>query len=295
MVVILKIGPLWRGHCIIPYNRVRFGCENKSVQNIVFQRLMRRMGKLLNIGAVLLVLAFGAAAQDRVDITKLAESLPSQKVFEPPATVWDAGSLTFTKPPGTQDCITAQTCLARITVLYNSVTGTVSGHQPCPGYTGPSNTEWAYGLISQWNTLTYDKLFNVNECLPPGMADRPMVAHLIAENIYLQVRFNYWNAGNSGFSYARTTGPAASYASISGRLATTAGRAIRRSTVTLKDANGVPRTVTADGDGRYQFDGAPTGASYTISGGSRRFACTPINVSLTTTNATGKDLTCPQL
>jgi len=253
------------------------------------------MAKLLHAGAFLLVLALGAAAEDGADLNGLGGRLPSQKVFDPPATVWDAGSLTFTKPPSSSDCITAQTCLSRITVLYNTVTGTVSGHLPCPGYLGPTNTEWAYGHISQWNTLVYDKLYNINSCAPPTMVNQPLVLHLISENIYLQVRFNFWNSGSSSFSYARTTAAAAAYASISGRLMTTAGRAIRRATVTLNDANLVPRTIAADGEGRYQFTGIPAGASYTISGGSGRFTCSPINVSLTTSNATGKDLTCTQL
>jgi hypothetical protein len=256
---------------------------------------MRNVGKLLNAGVVSLMLVIAAAAQDAPDIAQLsAERLPSQRLFEPPATVWNTGSFTFAKPPGTQDCITPQTCLTRITVLYNSVTGTVSGHQPCPGYTGPSNTEWAYGNISQWSTLTYNKLFNVNACSPPSMVDHPMVLHLISENIYLQVTFTSWFSADSGFSYVRTTAAAPTQASITGRLLTTAGRAIRRGTATLRDSsNNVVATVPVNGKAGYRFDNVPTGASYTVAGTSGRFDCTPISFSLTA-NATGKDLTCTQ-
>ncbi len=120
--------------------------------------------------------------------------------------IWNTGSTTFTKTAGgQQDCITAQTCLTRITVLYNSMCETVSGNQGC-SYPGPCNTEWAYGDITNWNTLTYRPLFTVNGCTPTSMVGNPLVCHLIAENIYLQITFNSWTAGGGNFSYTRTTG-----------------------------------------------------------------------------------------
>ncbi len=121
-------------------------------------------------------------------------------------TIWNAGSFTFSYTgPGQQDCMTAQTCLTRTTVLFNSVCQTVSGSQGC-SYTGPCNTEWAYGNIANWNTLTYQRLYAVNGCNPPSMLGNPLVCHLITENIYLQLTFNTWTAGTNGsFSYTRTT------------------------------------------------------------------------------------------
>ena len=101
--------------------------------------------------------------------------------------------------------MTAQTCLTRVTVLFNSVCQTVSGFQSC-SYTGPCNTMWAIGNIANWNTLTYQPLYVVNQCFPPGMVGIPMVCHLITENIYLQLTFNSWTTGTNGnFSYTRTT------------------------------------------------------------------------------------------
>jgi len=198
----------------------------------------------------------------------------------PPPTIWNGGSLTFTKPPGSSDCITAQTCLSRITVLYNTVTGTVSGHQPCPGYTGPSNTEWAYGHITNWATLTYRPLFDTNGCAPTTMVATPLVVHLIAENIYVQIKFNFWNSGSSSFSYSRTTGVAASTATISGRVLAEGGRGIRKANVLLTDQNNVTRTVHADGYGRYVIGGVPAGANYTIGVDTRRFTFTPRSISV---------------
>ncbi len=123
-------------------------------------------------------------------------------------TIWNTGSSTFTfTAPGQQDCMTAQTCLTRTTVLYNAVCQTVSGNQTCV-YTGPCNTEWAYGDIADWNTLTYSRLYAVNGgcAQPPTWVGNPLVCHLIAEDIYLQITFNFWNPGTNGsFSYTRTT------------------------------------------------------------------------------------------
>lgn len=121
-------------------------------------------------------------------------------------TIWNTGSLTFTETvAGQQDNITAQTALTRVTVLYNSVCQSVSGFQGC-GYTGPCNTQWAVGTIANWNTLTYQNFYVANGCSPTTGLPRTYVAHLLAENIYLQVTFTSWQAGGPGMSYIRTTG-----------------------------------------------------------------------------------------
>jgi Secretion system C-terminal sorting domain len=125
----------------------------------------------------------------------------------PAQIIWNTGSQVFSfTGAGQQDCMTAQTCLTRTTVLFNSVCQTVSGNQGC-GYTGPCNTEWAYGDIAIWNSLTYTRLFAVNgSCAqPPTWVGNPLVCHLIAEDIYLQLTFNSWNSGTNGnFSYTRS-------------------------------------------------------------------------------------------
>ncbi|MEZ5047641.1 MAG: hypothetical protein R2831_11695 [Chitinophagaceae bacterium] len=126
-------------------------------------------------------------------------------------TIWDSGSLTFVRTSASQqDCIVPSTCLARQNtgVIYNAVDQTGGGGQGC-NFT-PSNTEWAYGEISDWNTLMYAPLYQTISCAPPSMVNNPMVLHLINEDIYLQVTFTYWAmmAGGGGdFTYTRTTGP----------------------------------------------------------------------------------------
>jgi hypothetical protein len=125
--------------------------------------------------------------------------------------IWNTGSLTFVKSaPGQMDNITQQTALTRNTVLFNAICQTVSGNVGC-AYPGPCNTEWAMGTIENWNTYTYTSWLNAQPqpCTPPTMVGVPMVCHLLAENIYLQITFTSWQAGGGNFSYVRTTGPAA--------------------------------------------------------------------------------------
>lgn len=120
-------------------------------------------------------------------------------------TIWNTGNVNFSQTAaGQYDAITPQTHLGRTTVLNNFVCQNVSGGQSCSF--NVCNTQWAYGSIANWNTLTYNNLYTVNGCTPPDMIGRPMVLHLLSENIYLQVTFNSWTAGSPSFSYTRTTG-----------------------------------------------------------------------------------------
>jgi hypothetical protein len=67
---------------------------------------------------------------------------------------------------------------------------------------------WAIGNIANWNILTYNFLYTAMPCPgPTGWIGTPIVCHLLAENIYLQITFNSWTPGTNGsFSYTRTTG-----------------------------------------------------------------------------------------
>lgn len=123
--------------------------------------------------------------------------------------IWNnfAWTKTFNKNlsgSGQFDCITSTTCLTRITVLFNNICENITGMQGC-GYLGPCNTEWAYGNINNWATLTYQRLYLVNGCIPPDMINNPLVLHILNPNVYLQVTFLSWSTGGTGlFSYIRT-------------------------------------------------------------------------------------------
>jgi hypothetical protein len=76
----------------------------------------------------------------------------------------------------------------------------------------PSDTEWAFGALTNFASLSYKSfaLFrngNLSGVLV-GVPPKPMVVHLINENIYLSVTFTAWPQGGGFFAYTRST-PAA--------------------------------------------------------------------------------------
>ncbi|WP_369754045.1 LamG-like jellyroll fold domain-containing protein [Flavobacterium sp. WC2409] len=75
------------------------------------------------------------------------------------------------------------------------------------GGSSPSNTEWAEGLLSNYANLTYRTWQQAVNYSPPTSVNKTYVVHLIAENIFLELKFLSWtDSGNGGgFSYSRTT------------------------------------------------------------------------------------------
>jgi hypothetical protein len=78
----------------------------------------------------------------------------------------------------------------------------------------PSDTEWAFGAIANFSSLSYQPFSslrngNINGQLltgGPGNGPRPMVVHLINQDIYLQLTFSAWGQHGAGsFSYTRST------------------------------------------------------------------------------------------
>ncbi|QBZ98730.1 nidogen-like domain-containing protein [Flavobacterium sangjuense] len=163
--------------------------------------------------------------------------------------IWNAGSLTFVKTvAGQTDNITANTHLTRGNSfpLYNAITEASAPAGNC-NWT-PGNTEWAYGNIADWNTLSYQYLWPMIGCYPPGMVNQPMVVHLISENIYFQLTFTFWQAGGGNYTYTRTT-QAAAYAGQSWSSGqTTPSISVNTSgnyTATVTDNNGCIATTAA--------------------------------------------------
>jgi hypothetical protein len=124
--------------------------------------------------------------------------------------IWNNGSYTFVKTsPGQADEITSNTHITRGNsgFIYNSVfqggpSGSGNGCLPL------ANIEWAVGDINDWASLDFVSNVPIPSCSPPNIVNLQLVMHLIQENIYLQVTFNYWQAGGGGnFTYTRTTGP----------------------------------------------------------------------------------------
>ncbi len=135
------------------------------------------------------------------------------RVFEFPQTIWTGTPLTFSKADGTdwtqevnQDRITDNVWLTRADTggLFNIASAT-----EYMSSMSPVDTEWAFGIIADIETLTFDTWENTNGSDPQGMLNLDMVLHLITDNTYIDIKFTSWTGGLnrmlSGYTYERST------------------------------------------------------------------------------------------
>lgn len=123
-------------------------------------------------------------------------------------TIWTGPNINFTQfAPNASDTIVAGVVLTRGAnqVLYNTAAG-----ESFAGGSSPADTEWAFGSINNYATLSYTTMESLRNgdlgallvTTPPS----PMVLHLVNENIYLSVTFTAWGEHFSGgFAYTRST------------------------------------------------------------------------------------------
>jgi hypothetical protein len=121
--------------------------------------------------------------------------------------IWNGPITSFNHPDGVgtsvQDQLTPGVWLTRDTSqgLLNAASEAAYTH----GFS-PQDTEWAYGLLTDYASLGYANWETWNGHRPPSMVRQPAVVHLISENIYLSLTFTAWTAGpGGGFSYDRST------------------------------------------------------------------------------------------
>lgn len=128
-------------------------------------------------------------------------------------TVWDGPPITFDKAPQAdwtqpqnQDRITADIWLTRADAqgLFNIKTEPVFTHM-----LSPDGTAWAFGTTDNFASLTYTNWDAWAGHNPPGTVGWDAVVHLLAEDIYLDLKFTAWSGagGGGGFSYIRSTAP----------------------------------------------------------------------------------------
>src|SRR5205823_11701777 len=72
-------------------------------------------------------------------------------------------------------------------------------------FSSPQNTEWAYGSLASYNTLTYQNWESWNGSNPPSMLLQNAVLHLISDDIYMSIKFTAWGGNAGGFAYQRST------------------------------------------------------------------------------------------
>lgn len=166
------------------------------------------------------------------------------------ATIWSGPRRTFTKANyadwtqlGNQDRITS---LAWITRKDSSGPFNIA-QESAYGTTSPANTEWAYGSTSNLPAV-YKTWVNWHGGNPASSIGSNAVIHLIAEDIYLDIKFTAFTGSNGGggFSYERAgyvaltlKGPAQTSVSRFG-VFTDPG-------ATASNSAGAPLTVSATG------------------------------------------------
>jgi hypothetical protein len=124
--------------------------------------------------------------------------------------IWNGPLMTFTNLagsdptlPSSQDRITLDVWLTRGAShgLYNAAA------ESSYSSLSPVGTEWAYGELPNYASLTYQTWVVWNVKNPPSMVGQDAVLHVIPEDIYLALQFTSWNIGSGGFSYSRSTPP----------------------------------------------------------------------------------------
>lgn len=125
--------------------------------------------------------------------------------------IWSGRTYPFAKADGAdwtlaanQDRITPTVWLTRKTTagLFNIAQE--------PGYSSasPAGTEWATGDAVNHASLTFQPWVQWAQNNPPGTVGVNAVVHLIAADIFIDIRFDSWSAlGGGGFSYSRAVQP----------------------------------------------------------------------------------------
>lgn len=126
--------------------------------------------------------------------------------------VWSGRTYPFTKADGAdwtlavnQDRITPTVWLTRKSTagLFNIAQET--------GYssTSPAGTEWATGDAVNHASLTFLPWVQWAQNNPPGTVGVNAVVHLVAADLYIDIRFDSWSAqtAGGGFSYTRAVQP----------------------------------------------------------------------------------------
>jgi len=130
------------------------------------------------------------------------------------AIIWNGPLISFSKAnganpslPANQDRLTSLTWVTRGSAqgLYNASTEGGFTH-----FLSPANTMWADGTLANYNSLVYNDWNTWAKGVhsgPPSTVGVNAVVHLLAENIYLSIKFTSWSSGGvgGGFSYVRST------------------------------------------------------------------------------------------
>lgn len=138
--------------------------------------------------------------------------------------VWSGFNFEFTRPNGVEfadpryrDVITSQTAIVRGDTrgIFNIVSESANVD------TSPANTLWATNLVpgnagqviaaTNWAQLSFtawQAAYGGSSSLGTAILTRTAVVHLVAEDVYLDLRFTDWTQrGGGGFAYERAVDP----------------------------------------------------------------------------------------
>ncbi len=131
------------------------------------------------------------------------------------ATIWDGPVITFTQSapypnPGDRDQLTTNVALTRIGTSLGGGNGGMFNAVSETNFTrfvSPAGTEWAVGSLSNYASLSYTNWESANGGSPVfTLPNVQLVVHLIADDIYLSLKFTALGGhGAGGFTYERST------------------------------------------------------------------------------------------
>jgi len=135
------------------------------------------------------------------------------------ATVWNGPLTTYNQPSSdptqatNQDRISPDVWLTRAASkgLFNAFFETNATAL------SPTNTEWAFGAITNYASLHYTNWLGwLNGASPTTLVGQQAVVHLITDDIYISIKMTLWNSGGGGgFAYQRSTPTPASLSGAS--------------------------------------------------------------------------------
>ncbi|WP_406684098.1 T9SS type A sorting domain-containing protein [Seonamhaeicola sp. MEBiC1930] len=126
-------------------------------------------------------------------------------------TIWTGPTTTFTKVGGAdwdlesnQDRITDNIWITRADSqgIFNKATEIVYRT-----FLSPEDTEWAFGTTASIESLTFQNWQATHNSSPFNLINKDMVVHLITDDIYIDIKFTFWQGSSSGggFTYERST------------------------------------------------------------------------------------------
>ncbi|MFM2007327.1 MAG: hypothetical protein RLZZ09_2982 [Pseudomonadota bacterium] len=144
--------------------------------------------------------------------TAVILTFPLAALAQAATVVWNGAPIAIAKAAGAdftllqnQDRLTDQVWLTRGNSqgLFNIRAEPAFAHA-----FSPAGTEWAYGTTANYAALSYTNWEAWTGGAgggPPGTVGRDAVLHLIADDIYLDLKFTLWGGNGGAFSYLRST------------------------------------------------------------------------------------------